>query len=90
MAQPAVRTCAAVIAVSQAITPAPVRTMPVARDAANAVMTSISTDVMRNDFKCNHFDVNDIDSLYRGRAGQKFRHLPAKDRRLASFHIAAG
>ena len=44
----------------------------------------------RNDFKCNHFDVNDIDSHDPGRAGQKFRPLPAKDRRLTFFHTAAG
>jgi len=64
--------------------------MPVARGAATSVMTSISTDETQNDFKCNHFDVNDIGYHYRGRAGQKFRPLPAKDRRLTSFHIAAG
>ena len=84
------RTCAAVTAVSQAITPAPARTMPAARGAATSVMTSISTDEMKNGFKCNHSDVNDINSHYRGRAGQKFRPLPAKDRRLTFFHTAAG
>lgn len=52
-------------------------------------MIMINTCMMRNDFKCNHFRVNDIDSHQRGRAGQKFRAMPAKDRRLSQIFTPA-